>query len=147
MKLFVILASLSMLFAGGADIYKQKKKREVLDEIVRFISFVKGEIHYRSPDLASLFKSANEQNYSYLTFSEYQAYSDNMCDETVRREFSEFLNRLGTTDTEGQLALCDEYSNRFNERLSELKQNEKSKIQTSAALSILGSMCVLIIFI
>ena len=147
MRVLVILVSLSMLFAGGADIYRQKKKRFVLDEIVRFVLFVKGEIHYRSPDLESLLMSAREQNYSYLTFSGYQVGSDNICDETVKREFSEFINRLGTTDTAGQLALCDEYSNRFSERLNELKQNEKSKIQTSAALSILGSVCVLIIFI
>lgn len=147
MRALVILASLLILFAGGVDIYRQKKKRFVLDEIVRFVLFVKGEIHYRSPDLESLLKSAREQNYSYLTFSGYQVGSDNICDETVKREFSEFINRLGTTDTTGQLALCDEYSNRFSERLNELKQNEKSKIQTSAALSILGSVCVLIIFI
>ena len=147
MKISVVFVALLLLFAGGADIYKQKKKRLILEEFVRFVMYVKGEIHYRSPDIESLLESASQQMYSYLTFSGYNVYSDNMCDEKTKKEFSEFINRLGTTDTYGQMALCEEYLNIFTETLNEIKQNEKSKIQTSAALSLLGSMCVLILFI
>ena len=147
MKIIAVLVALLLLWAGVADIYRQKQEILVLDEIVRFIFYVNGEIHYRSPDVESLFESARKQNYSYLTFSGYKVSCHNACDKSSQKEFAEFINRLGTTDTEGQLALCNEYSCRFSEKLNELKINEKSKIQTSAAISLLGSMCVLILLL
>ena len=146
MNVVVIFTAVLLLVAGGVDIYKQKCKTCVLDEIVRFVLYVKSELHYRTPDIENLFDSAIKQNYSYLYFDESGVKVDAVCDEGVRKEFSEFVGRLGTTDTDGQLALCDEYSNRFAGRLIERKQKEKSKIQISAALSVLSAMCVLVLF-
>ncbi len=146
MKVIVIFTAVLLLVAGGADIYKQKRKTCVLDEIVRFALYVKSELHYRTPDLETLLCSASKQNYSYLSFSDYTVKPDDICDEQVKKEFFEYVSRLGTTDTEGQLSLCDEYVNRFAEKLTERKQREKSKIQISAALSILSAMCVLVLF-
>ncbi|MBO5065916.1 MAG: hypothetical protein J6D06_07385 [Clostridia bacterium] len=146
MNLIVIFTAVLLLVAGGADIYKQKRKTCVLDEIVRFVLYARSELHYRTPDLENLFISASKQNYSYLSFSDYTVKPDDMCDELVKKDFSEFVSRLGTTDTDGQLSLCDEYASRFTEKLTERKQREKSKIQISAALSILSAMCVLVLF-
>lgn len=147
MKITVVLTAALLLIAGGVDIYKQKRKTCVLDEIVRFVLYVKSELHYRTPDLETLFECAGKQNYSYLKFSSCNVQPDDMCDEGIKKELAEFVSRLGTTDTDGQLALCDEYAARFSEKLLERKHSEKSKIQISAALSILSAMCVLVLFI
>lgn len=146
MNIVVIFTAALLLVAGGVDIYKQKRKTCVLDEIVRFVLFAKSELHYRTPDLENLFCSARKQNYSYLSFDEFGVQPDALCDEEIKKEFTEFVGRLGTTDTDGQLALCDEYANRFTERLTERKLKEKSKIQISAALSVFSAMCVLVLF-
>ncbi len=146
MNIVVIFSAVLLLVAGGVDIYKQKRKTCALDEVVRFVLFVKSELHYRTPDIENLFSSAKKQNYSYITFNKSGVQPDALCDEEIKKEFTEFVGRLGTTDTDGQLALCDEYANRFTERLTERKLKEKSKIQISAALSVLSAMCVLVLF-
>lgn len=135
-----------MLVAGGLDICKQKRKTCALDEIVRFILYAKSELHYRKPDIENLYCSASKQDYVYLSFTDYTVKPDDICDSVIKKEFAEFVGRLGTTDTEGQLALCDEYANRFTRKLTERRQKEKSKIQISAALSLLSAMCVLVLF-
>ena len=145
MKITVLLLSVIVLFIGGADIFKQMQKRISLDEIVRFVMYVRGELHYRSPDLESLFASAGKQNYSTITFGTYSADCGRFCDIDSKKDFNEFISRLGTTDSDGQLKLCDEYYERFSVRLSDLRLKEKSKVQTSAALSILASICVLVL--
>ncbi len=146
MKTFIVFfTAFSFLGIGIYDVLKQKRKTYVLDEIVRFVSFIKGELHYRISDFETLVESAKKQKYRYIKFDVLKIYPDECCDETVKSEFLQFVNRIGTTDTDGQIALCDEYISRFSEKLSERKVNEKSKIQVNAALSVLSALCVIIL--
>jgi hypothetical protein len=143
----VLSVALTFLGMGAYDILKQKRTIGVLDEIVRFLNFIKGEIHYRTPAIDSLIDYAKKQKYKYIDFENTNIILNESVDLWVKDEFSGFVNRIGTTDTAGQLALCDEYISRFSEKLSESKQNEKSKIQVKAALSVMGALCVIILFI
>ncbi len=143
----VISVALTFLGIGAYDIFKQKSKTSILDEIVRFVCFIKGELHYRTSDFDSLIDSAKKQKYKYIGFEKSNIFLEDSVDVYVKNEFYEFVSRIGTTDTDGQIALCDEYINRFSEKLTERKQNEKSKIQVNAALSVLSALCVIILFI
>lgn len=141
----VFLTAFGFLVIGAYDILKQKRKTNALDEIVRFSSFIKGELNFRTSDFESLINSAQKQKYQYIKFEELKIYPDECCDDKLKTEFMQFVNRIGTTDTDGQIALCDEYISRFSEKLCERKENEKSKIQVSAALSVLSALCVIIL--
>ena len=112
---------------------------------MRFVSFVKGELRYRTSDFETLVDSAKKQKYQYIKFDGLKILPDDFCDETVKSEFFQFINRIGTTDADGQISLCDEYISRFSELLTQRKQNEKSKIQVNTALSVLSALCVIIL--
>ena len=46
MKTVIVLCvAFSFLAVGVYDVFKEKRKTVALDEIVRFISFIKGELH------------------------------------------------------------------------------------------------------
>ena len=141
----VFFVAFSFLAVGVYDVFKEKRKTVALDEIVRFISFIKGELHYRTSDFETLVNSAKKQKYQYIKFDGLKIIPDEFCEKTVKSEFFQFVNRIGTTDTDGQISLCDEYISRFSDLLTQRKQNEKSKIQVNTALSVLSALCVIIL--
>lgn len=146
MKFVMVLGvALSFLAVGIYDVFKEKRKTVALDEIVRFVSFIKGELRYRTSDFETLVDSAKKQKYQYIKFDGLKILPDDFCDETVKSEFFQFINRIGTTDADGQISLCDEYISRFSEMLTQRKQKEKSKIQVNTALSVLSALCVIIL--
>ena len=70
--------------------------------------------------------------------------SDYVSDK-VRQEFSGFINKIGTTDSAGQLSLCDEYIERFKTFYNESACNEKGKVNIVVSISVLSVVCVLIL--
>ncbi|MBR5442228.1 MAG: hypothetical protein IKV44_04680 [Clostridia bacterium] len=68
-------------------------------------------------------------------------------DDAVDAELSLFLKSIGTTDTEGQLKLCDEYYQRMQCHLEEQRMAEKSKTQVNFAVSLLGAFCIVVLFV
>ena len=141
----VMCVAFSFLAVGIYDVLKEKRKTVALDEIVRFVSFIKGELRYRTSDFETLVDSAKKQKYQYIKFDGLKILPDDFCDETVKSEFFQFINRIGTTDADGQISLCDEYISRFSEMLTQRKQKEESKIQVNTALSVLSALCVIIL--
>ena len=141
----VLCVALMFLAVGIYDVFKEKRKTVALDEIVRFVSFIKGELRYRTSDFETLVDSAKKQKYQYIKFDGLKILPDDFCDETVKSEFFQFINRIGTTDADGQISLCDEYISRFSEMLTQRKQKEESKIQVNTALSVLSALCVIIL--
>lgn len=140
----VFFIAFVLLGTGIYDVFRQKRKTRVLEEILSFIMFVKNEIRYRAPDIETLFRIAQQQNYSYIYFKDNKVKLCDNCDSKAENDFLRFLNRLGTTDTSGQISLCDEFLAVFTELLEHRKQNEKSKIQVNTALSVLSALCVII---
>jgi hypothetical protein len=62
-------------------------------------------------------------------------------------DFKGFINKIGTTDEEGQINICEEYKERFEEILTKRKVKEKEKLQVNTALSLFGALTVLIFFL
>ena len=105
------------------------------------------ELQYRATDFETLGQMVKNENLKYIKQNDDSFYLTQTQDEKIRDYFESFINRLGTTDKDGQLNLCDEYIEKFGEILNEHKKTEKSKIQINTALSVFGALCIVILFI
>ena len=148
MKFVLVLGMAGLfLFLGFRDSFKQKQKTSILNEIVGFLRFVRTELQYRTTDFETLGQMVKNENLKYIKQNDDSFYLTQTQDEKIRDYFESFINRLGTTDKDGQLNLCDEYIEKFGEILNEHKKTEKSKIQINTALSVFGALCIVILFI
>lgn len=144
---FVVLLATSFLFSGGLNALRQVRITNTLDEIIRFINLVRTEVHYTAADFENIFLKGKSQNYKYLSFSDNEIFLNKYAEDKVREEFKGFINKIGTTDEYGQIKLCEEYKERFEDLLTKRKINEKEKLQVNTALSIFGALTVLIFFL
>ncbi len=126
---------------------RQVRITNTLDEIIRFINLVRTEVHYTAADFENIFLKGKSQNYKYLSFSDNEIFLNKYAEDKVREEFKGFINKIGTTDEYGQIKLCEEYKERFEDLLTKRKINEKEKLQVNTALSIFGALTVLIFFL
>ena len=144
---FVLLLATLFLFSGALNVLKQVDTTKALEEIIRFISLVKTEVHYTTADFEKIFLKGKAQNYKYLSFYDNQIFLNKSAGERINEDFNSFINKIGTTDEDGQLNICQEYKERFEEILRKRKIKEKEKLQVNTALSIFGALSVLIFFL
>ena len=144
---FVLLLATLFLFSGALNVLKQVGTTKALEEIIGFISLVKTEVHYTTADFEKIFLKGKAQNYKYLFFYDNQIFLNKSADKRINEDFNSFINKIGTTDEEGQLNICQEYKERFEEILRKRKIKEKEKLQVNTALSIFGALSVLIFFL
>ena len=144
---FVLLLSTLFLLSGALNVLKQVDTTKALEEIIGFISLVKTEVHYTTADFEKIFLKGKAQNYKYLSFYDNQIFLNKSAGERINEDFNSFINKIGTTDEEGQLNICQEYKERFEEILRKRKLKEKEKLQVNTALSIFGALSVLIFFL
>ena len=144
---FVLLLATLFLFSGALNVLKQVDTTKALEEIIRFISLVKTEVHYTTADFEKIFLKGKAQNYKYLSFYDNQIFLNKSAGERINEDFNSFINKIGTTDEDGQLNICQEYKERFEEILRKRKLKEKEKLQVNTALSIFGALSVLIFFL
>lgn len=144
---FVLLLASGFLVSGVLNVLKQIKNTGAIDEIVRFILLVKTELRYKASEYESIYLSGKAQNYKYISFLDGEIYANKSIGKNLAKEFNSFIGKIGTTDEVGQLTLCDEYKERFEEELIKMKSNEKQKIQVNTALSVFGALTVLIFFL
>ncbi len=141
------MLAISFLVAGALNVLKQIRTTGALDEIVRFINLVKTELHYTTSGFEDIFLKGKAQNYKYLSFSNGEIFVDKSVGSNIIEDFNDFVNRIGTTDEEGQINLCDEFKTRFQDLLMKRKLKEKEKLQVNTALSLFGALTVLIFFL
>ena len=144
---FTLMLAAMVILAGLLNSREQRKITLTLDEITKCIAFIKSELTYRSADFESLYLNALKQNYRYIKLENGKISVDASVGKTYFQEFSTFVSAIGTTDEIGQLALCDEYSKRFYRYFEERQVKEKEKTQVNTAVSVLGAVCVLVLFL
>lgn len=144
---FVIALAIMFLFSGVLNVTRQMRITNALDEIVRFINLVKTEVHYTTADFENIFLKGKSQNYKYLSFSDNQIFLNKSVGGDFCADFNSFIDKIGTTDEEGQINICEEYKGRFEEFLTKRKVKEKEKLQVNTALSLFGALTVLIFFL
>ena len=144
---FVVLLAATFLFSGILNVLKQVRITNALDEIIRFINLVRAEVHYTTADFENIFLNGKSQNYKYLSFSDNEIFLNKDVGDKVGEDFKGFIKRIGTTDEYGQIKLCEEYKERFEDLLTKRKINEKEKLQVNTALSVFGALTILIFFL
>lgn len=141
-----VMLSLLILVSGGMKAVERKKNTSAVAEILDYISLIKTEVSYLSADYEAIYKKSKSRNYKHITFYDNKIKLNNYCNNEYSDLFNDFTSRLGTTDAEGQLNLCEEYRQRFEIILKQRMEKDKEKLQVNTALSVLGSVCVLIVF-
>lgn len=145
--ILVLILSAAFLLSGVLNVRWHIRISNSLDEIVRFINLVRTEVHYTTADFERIVLKANEQNYKFISFSDNRIFLNGPIDKRISEEFNSFINKIGTTDEAGQMNICNEYKERFEELLSKKRVKEKEKLQVNTALSLFGALTVLIFFL
>lgn len=145
MNLFTSLC-VAVCFAvlGASRILNIKKCTLALYEAVKFINSVKNNIRFSSMDYEGLVNEGKKEGFLYINFNDGVTLSD-YAGEKAKSEFSSFVKKIGTTDEEGQISLCEEYAEKFKALYKESVSVEKSKVRVIGALSVLSVICVLIL--
>jgi hypothetical protein len=143
---FGALLSLFILALGGMKAVERKKCTSAVVEILDCISLIKTEVSYLSADYEAIYEKGKNRNYKHISFNNEKIKLNDYCNNEHRDLFDDFTSRLGTTDTEGQLSLCEEYKQRFEIILKQRLEKDKEKLQINTALCILGSICVFVVF-
>lgn len=141
----VVLAVVILIF-GGLKAIERKNVTSTVTEILDFISLVKTEVDYLSAECDTIYKKGSNRNYKFIVISDNKLSLREINNSHISELFSDFIDRLGTTDKKGQLSLCDEYKHRFEEILKQRLERDKEKLQVNTALSLLGAICVLVVF-
>lgn len=142
----VVFMALAFLLIGFANVLKHKKETQALRDAVSFIAFARTELSYRTASFDELYTKGKENGYKRLVFNNGNIFLD-CCSGSLSKEFTSFIQSIGTTDIDNQVILCDEYKERFTQSLDESSKKEREKMQVNAALSVLGAICVIIFFV
>ncbi len=145
--IFVVGLSALILISVIKECVRQTKSNKALEEILKIISIFKSEIRYRKSDYSELMTICETAKLKYLKADDNFSFCGNTVNSLYTDDFTDFLNRIGTTDVEGQLSLCDEYSEKFMSYLKEGKEKEKTGGRVNLALSALGSLGVIVVFL
>lgn len=121
-----------------------RRGTQTLYEAVKFINLVKNNIRFSMMDYNNIIECSKNEGFSYVNFNEQITLSDYV-DERKQAEFLAFTKKIGTTDETGQIALCEEYQERFKEFYKESANREKSRVNVIGAIGILSVVCVLIL--
>lgn len=121
-----------------------RRGTQTLYEAVKFINLVKNNIRFSMMDYNNIIECSKNEGFSYVNFNEQITLSDYV-DERKQAEFLAFTKKIGTTDEIGQIALCEEYQERFKEFYKESANKEKSRVNVIGAIGILSVVCVLIL--
>jgi hypothetical protein len=145
--ILVIFFAILFLSIGAINCLKQVSVIRALEEIVSFINLIKMSVNYTAAGFDEIILNGKKQNYKYVSFSDNEIYLDKSVGNKLSGDFNSFINKIGTTDQDGQINICEEYRQRFQEKLFDLKIKEKEKIQVNTALSVFGALTVLIFFL
>jgi hypothetical protein len=143
----VFVAAVSVLLFGVYDYLKYKKCINALEEAVKLFNLFKNEIYYQGSDYNALCRLGENQGFRVLAFKDSAILLQGVEDKQIQKEFSYFVEKIGTTDIEGQLAVCTEAVDKLSTILNERTKKESSKLQVNMSLSILGALSMIIIFI
>ncbi len=145
--LMVCLLSLYIILLTVNEVKKTKNNSGAVREVLKLISSFKTELRFKLTCNDLLFEKVNQEKYKYIAFENNRLFLKNCENNTVKNEFSQFISKIGTTDNDGQISLCDEYLSVFSLLEKDIREKEKSKIKVNTALGMLGAVTVFLFFI
>ncbi len=146
---YIVLVGVCLLISGAGyrEIVCQHRKTARIDQAVRLLGFIRTQINYRRSDCEDLYRYALESGFDCLLFDDGRLFPGEEFPEKVEAELVAFFTALGTTDTDGQLLLCDEYYERVKVLYEEQRGEEKSKVQVRFAVSLLCVFSIIVLFL
>lgn len=163
----IVLIASGFAFSGCCISSFQRKKAEILGEIVMMISFMQTRLRYECLPLAALLRALEEngktQNLGFVSVCREKTENGEAFSHAWResiendrdlcrliRNAVSFLIRLGedlgTTDLEGQLSCCEYYERVFSNELSEREEQNKKYSKLYPALgAMLGIWAAILI--
>ena len=145
----ILSFSLSLAFAviGILRVEAQKKKTRALEEAVEFIAGIRNELRFKNSDYSAICEYVEKGGFRFLKLENGEIALSSLAGEESSLLFSEFSKKIGTTDCDGQLSICDEYKERLQLSLDGQRKREKEKVQVDASVSLLGAVCSFIFFL
>ncbi len=142
-----MLIAVCVILLGLYESLKYKKSVSTIEEIIGFLNMMKNEINYRRSDYFDLYASGEKCNYKYICFENGEILLSVQENKNIEDEFNQFINKIGTTDTDGQLSICEEYIRYFDDLYRNYKEKEISKIRTNLSLSLFCALSIIIVFL
>ncbi len=144
---FVAISAFYILFFTYNEIMNIKKAKNEALQIKKVILSMKTSLRYKDCDFEELCRNAINDGGEIFAFKENKLILQGSRNQELIKVFNEFISKIGTTDRDGQIAICAEYFDVADNIYTELKTNEKSKIQVNTALGILGAVSLIVFFI
>lgn len=144
-SVFAVTASFMFLVFGFIKTAEIKKSYYCLEEICRFIIFIKEEIRYKSSSVLMLREQFINQKYRFVFWNDEKIGISKLCDGNINALFDDFCIKLGTSDVTGQIALCEQYGELFAKMKTEKEKTIPSKSKIYLAFSLLLSLCTLVV--
>ncbi len=156
----------AVLAAGFYAATLVNKRILFLKSCISLINQFSVDIGYCSVPLDILFKNASDNSqFKHLSFITEVAknmsddfsvvwktavnsfFLNNMLPNKDKQLLLSFGEKLGTTDCEHQLKLCDEYITRLNESYDEALHNKNERIKLLKSLSVVGALLITVLFV
>ena len=155
---FLIIIFLSLWILGISFNSADKKRIEICEAYLSFLSFSKREIKFSSKTVLEIidkFKETNEKVFPYfencsepvsLTVSE-NIKKDKLLKDKQKGLFISFFEKFGTSDEENSLSLIDEHKSIFEDYFSKYKEESEKRAGMVIKLSFLLSAGITILLI
>lgn len=137
-------AALAFVFAAFMNAAFQKKGTAAVRMAAEFVKYVRAEVRFNSSLSEEILSKAKQKRFCGLFSESGVPVLPSAAGGEAREVFGEFCERIGTTDRESQLELCDSFAERLNEILKDRLRGEREKIRVNTALCLLGAVTVLV---
>lgn len=148
MKSFAAIAACGAFFCLWLmRVAALKRDAKAFDELCSFCRSVKNGLRYRLSRYDELAAVCEREGYQYIKNGDSGLCADSRLSEVLRSAFSGFVSKLGTTDCEGQLDICDEFLARLEDLRPAFKDESAKKLKLCTVLNLtLALCCVLLAF-
>ncbi len=139
-----LAAAIAFVFAAFMNAAFQKKGTAAVRKAAEFVKYVRAEVRFNSSLSEEILSKAKQKRFCELFSENGKPVLPSAAGSEAREVFCEFCERIGTTDRESQLELCDSFGERLNEILKDRLCGEREKIRVNTALCLLGAVTVLV---
>ena len=122
-----------------------RRDAKAFDEFCAFCRSVKTGLRYSLSSYDELAAVCGREGYEYIKNGETGLAADSRVNETLRSAFSSFVSKIGTTDCEGQLDICDEFLERLDGLRPAFKDESAKKLKVCTVLSLTIALCCVLL--
>ena len=124
-----------------------RRDAKAFDELCAFCRSVKNGLRFHLSRYDEIALICEREGYQYIKNGDSGLCADSRVSEALRSAFSGFVSKLGTTDCDGQLDICDEFLERLEDLRPDFKDENAKKLKVCTVFNLtLALCCVLLAF-